>query len=427
MIQKEYPRFNEKLIETTLANGMRVFFIPKPGFVSSTVVYMVPFGSLDVVQKDAQGKLIESNAGVAHFLEHKLFESNTGTDIMEAFSALSANVNAFTSFNETCYYFSTGEADIDAPLNLLLDFVQNLSITEASVEKEKGIITQELRMYMNMPEARLMYETYRAVFKSHPIRIDIGGTEKSVKAITKDELEDIYQANYHPSNSVLVIVSGQDPQHLIDLIAKNQAEKEFPPFTARKRWIEKEELKVHKKHHTFAMDIQAKKITYSFKFQPVEGTPMDHLVQEWTVRIFLELMFSSYNPSYQTWLDANRINDYFGYEVDVTEEYGFAMFYGEKESEQDLVDLVNEGLNTDFDTVAPYFENLKKRYYGQSIRSLNNPDDLAVSYARSILQNLDYFETLDAVNRITLDDLRSVRQLFDREKSSIVSVTGKSK
>jgi len=306
-----------------------------------------------------------------------------------------------------------------------LDFVQNLSITDESVEKEKGIIIQELRMYMQMPEARLMYETYRSLFKTHPVRIDIGGSEESVKAITKAELYDLYEANYHPSNSVLVIVSGQESEKILDLVKANQAGKTFPDFEARRRLIDMEELKVAKKHHSFAMDIQAKKITYSFKFNPAQGTRMDRLVQEWMIRIYLELLFSSYNPLYQNWLDSNRINDYFGYEVDVTDEYGFVMFYGEKESEEDLVALVNEGLSTDFATVAPYFENLKKRYFGQAIRSLNNPDDMAVSFARCVLLGLDYFATLDCVNQIEVDDLKEIGGGFDSAHSSIVSVRSK--
>jgi predicted Zn-dependent peptidase len=340
-------KFNEKVTYTRLKNGLRVYFIHKPGFVSSTVAYLVPFGSLDIRQKTKDGTILESNAGIAHFLEHKLFESNNGTDIMEAFSALSANVNAFTSNSETAYYFSTGESDFAKPLELLLDFVQNLSISDASVTKEKGIIIQELRMYMQMPEARLMYETYRSLFKTHPVRIDIGGSEKSVKAITKTELEELYAANYHPSNSILIIVSGQDSKKIIAKVRSNQSKKQFAAFVPRERYIDVEPLKVAKKSHSFKMDIQAKKITYSFKFPPVVGNAMDRLVQEWSLRIYLELLFSSYNPLYQTWLDENRINDYFGYEVDVTKEYGFAMFYGEKESEADFVALVNEGLSTD--------------------------------------------------------------------------------
>lgn len=421
----ENKKLNEKVTETQLANGLRVFVIHKPGFVSSTAAYMVPFGSLDIRQTTPSGEILESHAGIAHFLEHKLFESNNGTDIMEAFSALSANVNAFTSNNETVYYFSTGETDIAKPLELLLDFVQDLSISETSVEKEKGIIIQELRMYMQMPEARLMYETYRALFKLHPVRIDIGGSEESVKAITKPELEELYQANYHPSNSILVIVTASDCDKIIDLVTVNQQKKQFPAITARMRYIEAEEVKVAKKHHTFTMDIQAKKITYSFKFKPVQGSAMDRLIQEWSLRIYLELLFSSYNPLYQTWLDENRINDYFGYEVDITKEYGFAMFYGEKESEEDLIALVNEGLKSDLKHVIAYLDNLKKRYFGQAVRSLNNPDDMAISFGRCIFQDLDYFETLEAVNRIKAEDLFEAGKLLDIRHTSIVSVRGK--
>ena len=223
----------------------------------------------------------------------------------------------------------------------------------------------------------------------------------------------------------MVIVSGQESDKIFELVKDNQAKKTFSDFEARRRLIDMEELKVAKKHHSFAMDIQAKKITYSFKFSPVSGSRMDRLVQEWMIRIYLELLFSSYNPLYQNWLDSNRINDYFGYEVDVTDEYGFVMFYGEKESEEDLVALVNEGLSTDFTTVAPYFENLKKRYFGQAIRSLNNPDDMAVSFARCVLLGLDYFETLDCVNQIEVGDLKEIGKVFDPAHSSIVSVRSK--
>lgn len=419
-------KLNESYTTETLDNGLRIFYINKPGFTSSTAVLAVPYGSLDVMQKLPDGSIHTTHPGIAHFLEHKLFESNSGQDVMESFSKMSASVNAFTSFNETAYYFTTSEPEFTAPLNLLLDFVQELSISDDSVEKEKGIITQELRMYMQMPEARLMFETYRSLFVNHPVRLDIGGTEESVSAITKDELTQCYNGNYHPKNSVLVIVSGLDSEPVINAVKANQATKKFPEFEKHTRYIETEPTMINEAIKTVEMDITAKKITYSFKFDAFDGSPLDRLKKEWQVRLYLELLFSTYNPKYQTWLDQGRINDYFGFEVDFTPEYGFAMFFGEAENERDFTSLVHEGLSEDVTLFLDHFDHLKKRFYGQAVRSLNNLDDIAVTFARCIFQELDYFDYMTLVNELRQEDILEAKEMFDFNRSTLCILKGKS-
>ena len=160
-MKKHYnERYDETYFEETLDNGLRVVIWYKPNFQNSQFLFATPYGALDFKQKDALGNVIEFPSGIAHFLEHKMFESKQG-DVMELFSQLGANVNAFTSYNETVYYFSTTNKEVKQELNFLLDFVQSLEITEASVEKEKGIIIQELNMYLQMPDSRLLFESFK--------------------------------------------------------------------------------------------------------------------------------------------------------------------------------------------------------------------------------------------------------------------------
>ena len=150
-------RYQETYYTETLENGLRVVLWYKPGYARSLFMMATPLGAMDLIQEDAQGNTYSYPAGIAHFLEHKMFEKQD-QDVMNEFSRMGANVNAFTSYNETAYYFSTS-GSIEGPLDLLLDFVQQLDISDASVEKEKGIIVSELNMYQQMSDSRLLMET----------------------------------------------------------------------------------------------------------------------------------------------------------------------------------------------------------------------------------------------------------------------------
>ena len=149
-------RYQETRFEETLENGLHVILWQKKDYVKSMFMMVTPLGAMDMKQVDENGKEYHFPAGIAHFLEHKMFEMKDG-DVMDAFSTMGANVNAFTSYTETAYYFTTSNA-IEEPLKLLLDFVQELAIDEESVEKEKGIIIQELHMYKQMSDSRLLME-----------------------------------------------------------------------------------------------------------------------------------------------------------------------------------------------------------------------------------------------------------------------------
>ncbi len=418
MHKTHFIDLNETIVYHRLNNGLTIAIIEKKVFKTSSFFLATPYGALDVYQEDEQ-KNYQNSLGVAHFLEHKLFENNNGLDVMEAFSKLGAYVNAFTSHNETVYTFSSVK-NIKKGLNLLLDFVQSFDVSEASVEKEKGIIIQELNMYNQMPEQRLINETYKALYQNHPIRFDIGGDEESVTNITREELIEVYQRNYHPQNSLLVCVSALNPSKIIRMIEENQNSKQFASKAMVKRSIIDEPSDVFCKEVDFDMDIKSSKCTYTFKLNHLSSDESINLKREWTYRLALELVFSSINKNYQVWLDENRVHDYFGYEVEVNKAYGFVMFYGETEDKVDFKALIDETLKTNLTSFEEDFVALKRRYKAMLIRSLNDHDDYAVSLIRSMFNQIPFDYQFDVLNQIQFEDCIKAFETIKNYSNSLV-------
>ena len=414
---------DEAIYTQILPSGLKVILLHKKDNINTTAYFAVPFGALTLTQRLSDGTVIQHEPGLAHFLEHKLFENHQGMDVMERFSALSCNVNAFTSYTETVYKFNTSRPDVQEPLTLLLDFVQSLNVTAESVEKEKKIIIQELRMYHQMPEARLMYETYRALYHNLSVKYDIGGSEASVTAITKSGLETAYRMNYHPSNAAVVIVSSQDPADLMRVIESNliaQAKTILPSWVNE---TSQEPLTVVHRHKHIPMDISATKMTYTFKLAPISGDPIARHRHEWALKLRLELLFSSLNPQYQQWVDAGIIHDYFGYDVEINETYAFVLFYGETENEAQFTSLIDTVLKQPIEPLSSYLYQLKRRYRSFAFRLLDDQDDYAVHTIRGLFTGVTLNDSLRVLQDMCEQDLINAAKLMENVPSAIVAVT----
>ena len=410
--------FDETFYTEELANGLRVVIFHKPDFLTTSCAFGTKYGALSTNQI-FNNKEYHFNPGVAHFLEHKLFESKE-KDVFTEFSNMGCNVNAFTSYHETVYYFSMSNNDIKEPLNLLLDFVQDLDIDEKSVEKEKGIIIQELSMYLQNPDSRLLQEAYRSMYKEYPLKYDIGGDDKTVTAISKDELELCYRLNYHPNNMALVITSPLDPKSIMDIVKENQAKKSFDDNIIVSNILNKEPLEVNRKDFTFKMDINKAKHLYAIKLKPDFKDKNDVVFKEWCMNIYLKAYFSSLNPSYQNWLDKGIINDYFGYDVDFDKEYAYLLFYNESDNDnlKELIDneLLKDLLNDDILT------QLKRRYVGMAFETFNDIENFNLGYIRDYLNDGDYFKAINILMDISLDDLKAVYKSFDYSNYALIHI-----
>ena len=416
-------RFGEEWSEYTCRSGLKLVLIHKPQFCTSAFLLMTPFGSLDCYQKDPDGKIFSYEPGTAHFLEHKLFESGH-EDVMRTFSRFGANVNAYTSYDSTVYYFTTPSEEISAPLSLLLDFVQDLSITKRSVEKEKPIILEEFATYQQDPDARLFLESMRAVYYTHPLRNDIVGTEDSIRRVSEKGLREAYARNYHPSNMTLIAVTPHPYETLIEIVERNQSGKQFGPAPAVRRWIEPEFPSVFQDDVEFLMDIEQPKSSVTVKLIPPDSSSEKTVLCEWALRFGLERQFTAMNPDYQKWIDEKKITPYFGYEVEYNRDFAFIYFEDATDHPRELRDFILEQLNslkTDGISEAE-MNQMKRRVIGAAVRSFDHPMDMAASWGRGVLRSMNQFDECILIEGMKPEDCRQMIDSIGKVSVSCVKL-----
>ncbi len=259
-----FEQLQEVLYHEKLENGLNVYILPKKGFNKTYATFTTNYGSVDnqfvPLEKN---DLVKVPDGIAHFLEHKLFEKEDG-DVFQDFSKQGASANAFTSFTRTAYLFSS-TSNVELNLETLIDFVQSPYFSEKTVEKEKGIIGQEITMYDDNPDWRLYFGVIENMYKNHPVRIDIAGTIDSIAKITKDMLYECYETFYHPSNMVLFVVGPIDPEKIMEQIHTNQAKKDYKNQPEIKRHFENEPVQVNEKKKVLEMNVQSSKCMVGVK------------------------------------------------------------------------------------------------------------------------------------------------------------------
>lgn len=423
MIKHFNEDFEETYYEESCDNGLKVVIWHKKDYHTSSCLLGVPYGSLDLNQQDDKGNIISMPSGIAHFLEHKLFESDH-SDVMEEFSKLGCNVNAFTSYEETCYYFDTSAQNIDKPLELLLDFVQSLNISEASVEKEKGIIDQELQMYLQMPDSRIVFESFKALYSKHPLRNDIGGNHDSVYATNKVQLEECYRLNYHPQNMYLVIATPLDPEHLFKVINENQKTKQFAKFVPLKRYVEKEEESVFKTNVHIKMDVEIPRVALGIKLK-VNNDNINKLIKDdWILRMMLEAHFSSMNKDFQKWIDDKKISPLFYCDNENTKDHSLMLFVDETNDAKAFIYFINQQLsilkNKNIDKQS--LDQLKHRYYGSVMRTFNKVENITIQHFRNMKNGLTIFDLLKIIESITVEDCYALYHSLNLDNQSLVII-----
>lgn len=418
--------YSDKYLETyytkTLDNGLKIVLFHREDYDKSFFLVGTPFGALDMVQKDEDGKIVEYPAGIAHFLEHKMFADPKG-DVMERFSSMGVQVNAFTSYGETVYYFSSND-HIEEPLDLLLDFTHELFIDDASVEKEKGIIIEELNMYAQQSDSRLLHEVFKSLYHSHPLKYDIGGDEASVSLTTTAQLNECFHLNYATEKKVLVGVCSESPEDVLAIIEKNQGRKEKVKRPLTKRILTNDEPdEVVRKDYVFEMDVNTSKVSIAYKFKGyLSGVQRSH--DEWALRFGLDSIFSALNPEYQSWMDQGIINDYFSYEVELGEDFAVLLFSTETEEKDAFITLIKSKMDVLQNTMMDktLLEQLKRRYFGQSISALNSFENTAIYFLRNDFADVDFFHSLDLLEDISVEDVKKALQRIALEHHVVVEV-----
>lgn len=414
-----FTTLQEKLYHQTMANGLEVYLLKKDGFSKTYGIFATHFGSIDTrFVPLGQKEMIKVPDGIAHFLEHKMFEMNDG-DASDKFSQLGAATNAFTSSSRTAYLFSTSSNEV-ACTELLLDFVQDLYLTNENVEKEKGIIAQEIKMYDDDPDWQNYFGAIKNLYSHHPIAVDIAGTVESVNATTKEDLETCYHTFYHPSNMVLFVVGNINPQEMMEMIIENQNRKAFSLVPAIQRHKNEEPLTVHTKECIQKMDVSMPKLTMAIKIDHVPQEPITKLKRELSINIILDALFSKSSDLYNDWLQQELINDTFGGFFTQERDYAFIQIGGDtfkvealRRSLDKLITNIKAFTMTESD-----FTRLKRKTMGNMIMLFNSPENIANMFIRYYFEGISAFRIIDILNDLTLEDVKSCFKYFDINKSS---------
>ncbi|MEO3945035.1 pitrilysin family protein [Gorillibacterium sp. CAU 1737] len=421
----QIDRLQEKLYREVLPNGLTVYVLPKPGFSKTYATFTTDFGSIDNHFRLAGGEDIRVPDGIAHFLEHKMFEEPEG-DIFATFASHGASANAFTGFERTAYLFSATDHVYDN-LKTLIDFVQNPYFTDQNVEKEKGIIGQEIKMYEDNPDWRSYFGLISAMYQEHPVRIDIAGTVETISHIDKETLYSCYHTFYHPSNMLLFVVGGIEPEKVLELVRTNQAAKTFPPQGPIERLQPKEPAAVGQKQLIVHLPVSMPKMYFGFK-EP-SGVPVgEELVRrELAVKVMLDTLIGSSTSIYQTLYEEHLISDSFGHEYNIAPDYAFSIIGGDTPDPDRLLARVRELIEPVLTAgvAEADFERTRRKRIGSYLRMLNSPEAIANEFTRIRFAGGDLFELLPLYESLTLDEINSLlREHFDWSRLAVCIVRG---
>lgn len=398
-----YEAVQETLYREVLPNGLEVVILPKEGFQKTYATFSTKYGSVDNRFSVGQEPAVTVPDGIAHFLEHKMFEEPTG-DVFAVFASQGASSNAFTSFDRTVYLFSATE-QIEANLETLINFVQNPYFTDANVNKEKGIIEQEINMYRDNPDWRVYFGLIDAMYHKHPVHIDIAGTVESIYKIDKETLYRCYETFYHPSNMLLFVVGGVDAESIMKLVRDNQAAKSFKPQEEINRYFEKEPESVKIPRRTAQLPVSLPKIMFGFKDKNVGLTGKALLKQEVVTKLMLDAFIGPSSSLYQQLYEDDLISDSFGTEFNSSSDYSFTVFGGDTPKPDELLSrfqaAAKEALSRGID--PDDFERSKRKKIGGFLRMLNSPESIASEYTRYRFRDSDMFSLLQLYEGCTLE------------------------
>ena len=402
MKQTYYPRLDETVCRRVLPNGLTVLVVPKPGFTRKIAYFVTNYGSVHTAFT-LDGQHYTTPAGVAHYLEHKMFDL-PGRDVTAEFAALGASPNAFTSYATTAYYFSC--TDNFAPaLGLLLEFVSTPWFTEESVEKERGIIEQEILMYADSADSVVMEEMNRGLYRNHPIRVPIAGTVESIREITAQTLYDCHRAFYHPANMVLCVVGDVDPEEVAaiaeEILPKERCSVAVPDFgdpepeTAVTAVLRRE------------MDVAMTTFQLAFKCPPPPGG-RESARQELIAELAAEMLFGQSSQLYQWLYEDGLIDSSFGGGEEYTAGTAMLTCGGDSRDPEEVRRcILNEAkflAENGLDRGG--FERLKRSFLGMRFKDLTSFDSTCYRLVAYGLEGHDYFDFPALFEEVTVEEVR---------------------
>ncbi len=403
---------NEEYYEIDHSSGLKIFVMEKPDYSGAYAIFGTKYGSVDTCFKlEAEKEYTTVPEGIAHFLEHKLFESEE-LDAFTRFAETGANANAYTSFDRTCYLFQCSQ-EFEKNLEILLDFVKAPYFTEETVQKEQGIIGQEIRMYQDSPDWQVLFNLLRGMYTDNPVRIDIAGTIESIAQINADLLYSCYNTFYNLSNMALAVVGNVKKEAVIaivDKVIKPEAPVKFEQI------IPEEPKAVAQKLIEEEMGVDIPKFALGFKDNLTATVPSAK--KALTVSIALDIIAGKVSPLYSELMEKGLINPSFSKEYFIGRGFAAPMFSGESSDPEAVKNAIIEKIEEikkNGISEEDFGVSLKKMY-GMAVLAFNDVDDMANSIIDAYFNGQSLFDTVELYKSVTGEDIeKAIEESFDTE------------
>ena len=422
MEKKLYERIGEEVFRATLPNGLPVYIVPKKGFSRKYALFATRYGGMDMrFEKD--GQWLDTPAGIAHYLEHKMFDTEEGNALQEL-AKNGAEPNAFTSNAITCYYFDATEKFYES-LEILLSFVSVPYFTDESVQKEQGIIAQEIGMIEDNPEWQVYKQLMQALYHTSPARTPVAGSVESISHITAQTLYDCHKAFYTPANMCLVVVGDVKPERII--AAANQILPAKSGPLIRRDYGAEEELTAAEHFVTAAMEVSMPTFLVGFKCPPQHGGEEQHRFTA-IGELACDVLMGESSPLYARLYAEGLINGSFGAAFDLLPGASYVYAGGDSKDPQAVAEailaearrLVSEGVDGD------YYRRVVNANFGAALKALNSFESIAVSMAEGCFQGYDPYRFPEVYDSIAVEDvLDFLRRNMTRDHMALSIITPK--
>lgn len=422
MEKKLYERIGEEVFHTTLPNGLPVYIVPKKDFLRKYALFATRYGGMDMrFEKD--GQWLDTPAGIAHYLEHKMFDTEDGNALQEL-AKNGAEPNAFTSNAITCYYFDATDKFYES-LEILLSFVSIPYFTDESVQKEQGIIGQEIGMIEDNPEWQVYKQLMQALYHTSPARTPVAGSVESISHITAQTLYDCHKAFYTPANMCLVVVGDVKPERII--AAANQILPAKSGPLIRRDYGAEEELTAAEHFVTAAMEVSMPTFLVGFKCPPQHGGEEQHRFTA-IGELACDVLMGESSPLYARLYAEGLINGSFGAAFDLLPGASYVYAGGDSKDPQAVAEailaearrLVSEGVDGD------YYRRVVNANFGAALKALNSFESIAVSMAEGCFQGYDPYRFPEVYDSIAVEDvLDFLRRNMTRDHMALSVITPK--
>ena len=399
--EKYYPAVKEMVYRTRLANGLTVALLPKKEFKEVYGSVTVQFGSVDTLVTEVDGDVKEYPAGIAHFLEHKLFEREDSSDLMSAFTSLGADSNAFTSFTKTSYLFSATDHFLEN-LDLLDELVTSAHFTEDSILREQDIIHQEREMYQDDPDSCLFFSTLANLYLGTPLATDIVGSEESISQINLTNLQENFTRFYKPVNMSLFLVGNFDVNQVQDYFERKELEDVGVQEVTREKFV----LQDVKQTDSMRMEVSSPKLAIGIrgKQDVVEADCYRHHI---LLKLLFTMMFGWTSDRFQKLYESGKIDTSLSLEVEVTSRFHFVMLTMDTKEPVALSHQFRKAIRNftkDLDITEDHLDIIKREMFGEFFSSMNSLEFIATQYD-AFGQGGTIFDLPKMLQEITLEDV----------------------